>query len=93
MGTIKLAIAISYTIAVIASLVIGFVAVPRDLLNFIFVVVLGLPWTLLVGHMMGDAMWFSMVVMIGSVAFNAGVLWWWTLRSRWSSKTPELRAG
>ena len=43
MGAIKRAIAIIYTVAAIAALRIGFVAVPVDPLNFIFAVVLGLP--------------------------------------------------
>jgi hypothetical protein len=42
-GMMTLIVAISYTVAAITSLAIGFVAVPRDPLNFIPVVALGLP--------------------------------------------------
>jgi hypothetical protein len=52
---VKRAIAIIYTVAAILALGIGFVAVPSDPLNFIFAVVLSLPWPLLAAYLPGDA--------------------------------------
>ena len=78
----KRAIAIIYTVAAILALGIGFVAVPSDPLNFIFAVVLSLPWPLLAAYLAGDAQWSGPAVIIGSLALNVGLLWWWALRSR-----------
>jgi hypothetical protein len=65
---VKWAIAIIYTFAAIAALGIGFMGLPRDPLNFIFAIGLGLPWTLLAGYVAGDAKWFGAAVIIGSLA-------------------------
>jgi hypothetical protein len=74
MVAIKRAIAIIYTVAAIAALGIGFMGLPRDPLNFVFAIVLGMPWTLLAGYVASDVTWFGPVIIIGSLALNAGLL-------------------
>jgi hypothetical protein len=81
----KRATAIIYTVVAIAALGSGFMGLPRDPLNFIFAIGLGLPWSLLAGYVAGDAEWFGPAVIIGSLALNAGLLWGWALRSRMTS--------
>ncbi len=88
MVAIKRAIAIIYTVAALAALgmgFMGFMVLPRDPLNFVFAIVLGMPWTLLAGYIAGDVTWFGPALIIGSLALNAGSLWWCALRSRMTS--------
>jgi hypothetical protein len=54
-----------------AALIIGFVAVPRDPLNFVFALMLGLPWVL-AARLVGDSTWAGLGAAIGSLALNFG---------------------
>jgi hypothetical protein len=65
MASMKRALAVIYSVAAIVALGIGFVGVPRDPLNFVFAIVIGMPWTLLAGYVASDVTWFGPVIIRG----------------------------
>lgn len=75
-------IAIIYTVLAILAYIIGSTASTgpdAGPLNYIFVVVLGIPWSFLLSWLLGDGVSSPLVPLVG-VLINGALLWWWALR-------------
>ncbi len=72
----------AYTLLGIAALVIGFVIPHDDPLQAVFAVMLAAPWVQLLGRLGvlgGEQVGINIALVVGSIALNAGLLWWWAL--------------
>lgn len=75
-------IAIIYTVLAILAYLLGYMAnrgPEAGPLNYVFVVVLGVPWSFLLSWLLGDSVSTSFVPLVG-VLINGALLWWWALR-------------
>ena len=82
-------LASAYTLLGIAALVIGFVIPHDDPPAAVFAVMLGAPWVQLLGRLDpfgGEQVAINIALVVGSIALNAGLLWWWALTRRHASR-------
>jgi hypothetical protein len=85
-------IASLYTVLALVALVLALAWVRQDALGFVFVVVLGLPWTFFLGKIVGDSPWLGPAFSVLALVLNAGLLWWWALwRARRAASAPAGR--
>jgi hypothetical protein len=81
-------IAAVYTLAGIGALVIGFVIPWDDPLAPVYAILLGAPWVQVLGRLdvfVDRPIGINIALVAGSIALNAGLLWWWALTRQRSS--------
>ncbi len=79
----KKTIAIVYSVLAVLSIIAGVSAgytSSAGPLNYIFAVILGIPWTLILGYFFSDLP--TPITPIACVALNAAILWWWATRKK-----------
>ncbi|MGD9589566.1 MAG: hypothetical protein AB7Q37_14230 [Pyrinomonadaceae bacterium] len=82
----KKAIAIGFTVLAAAAYLIGYMASRGESsgpLNYIFVVILGLPWTAIISWLIPSV--DSPLIPAVGVSINTSLVWWWALRGRRST--------
>jgi hypothetical protein len=77
-------VASGYTLVGIAALVIGFVVPWDDPLSAIYAIMLGIPWSFLFVNLAdriaeSRPVGINIALLVGAIALNAGLLWWWAL--------------
>jgi hypothetical protein len=82
---VLLILAATYTLAGTGALLIGFVIPSDDPLAPVLALVLGAPWTFVLTAVDGwhpNSLRINVLLLIGTIALNAGLLWWWALTRR-----------
>jgi hypothetical protein len=82
---ILMPIAAFYTLAGLAAVIIGFVIPWDDPLAAVYAMIFGVPWTFLLGTLNAyseDSVSANTSLVTGSIALNAGLIWWWALTRR-----------
>lgn len=79
--SMKLLVARIYTVFVAFAVIAGYLSNSGPL-NFIFVIVAGLPWTPALDWAFGKALGHSPLIAISGVAINLAIVWWWALRKQ-----------